>query len=216
MEKELTKLMNDLLDNFNTSTMAEKEKKLKEISRFIQRDFRAMFILSSAIDLTQYNASIEEFRNSMREFALHGEQLTPKLDMQVLRNGKTPIDPIRNFVHEHIQILRSTLINRVGAAIDTLQTDGQSNKKAATNRPIVVASSEDTIETNTIPLKQKNETSRSSGTTTTEKEPKKKKGNGMVPSRTFLQGLATELNPVYYIPYQEVGGNYCEQGLNNS
>lgn len=204
MEKELLKLTNDLLDTFNTSSFTEKEKKLNDISKFVQRDLRAMFILSSAIDLTQYNASVKEFQNAMKEFTLHGEELAPRLDRDLLKNGKTPSQTIREFVNDHIQVLRNILINRVTLSIETLEKD-EDRKRGSKMRPIVVPSSEGDSESNsTLSLIGK---------------PKKKKtstdgqkrindlGKGIKTYRNVPQDSSSyEVGTVFHFPHQEVGG----------
>lgn len=202
MEKELIRMTHDLLDNFNTSSMAEKETKLKEISKFVQRDLRAMFILSSAIDLTQYNASVAEFRNAMKEFAQQGELLAPKLDKLILKNGKSPVDTIRNFVTEHIRILRNTLMDRVSVSVASLQEETH-KKRSLASQPIVVYSTEN-IEANTIPMKG-DETMNGKMEKKNKGTEKKRKKSGMVHSGDTDEGVSAGLNPIYYIPYQEVG-----------
>lgn len=202
MEKELIRMTHDLLDNFNTSSMAEKETKLKEISKLVQRDLRAMFILSSAIDLTQYNASVAEFRNAMKEFAQQGELLAPKLDKLILKNGKSPVDTIRNFVTEHIRILRNTLMDRVSVSVASLQEETH-KKRSLASQPIVVYSTEN-IEANTIPMKG-DETMNGKMEKKNKGTEKKRKKSGMVHSGDADEGVSAGLNPIYYIPYQEVG-----------
>lgn len=203
MEKELIKMTNELLDTFHTSTMAEKEKKLKEISKFVQRDLRAMFLVSSAIDLTQYNASVAEFRNSMREFVLQGEQLVPRLDRFVLTNGKSPEETIRNFINDHITILRNTLTNRVTTSVASLKEDDQKRKRqrSTTMQPIVVNSSE-SPEMNAISKKGKDSTTKA----TPKEKGNAKKRSGMADAGDALQNI--ELIPVYFVPlvpFQNVG-----------
>lgn len=212
MEQELTRLMNDLVDTFNETSLVEKEKKLKDISKFVQRDLRAMFILSSAIDLTQYNASVKEFQNSMREFALHEEELMPRLDRNILRNGRTPIETIQGFVNEHIQVLRSTLMNRVSLTIDALENDDTRKRVASNKRPTVANSSSESVESNTIPAKGNNATLRlgvreKNQDKDAPKEKAKKRGRGMAARGIVLQNPASDTlaAPAYYVPYQEVG-----------
>lgn len=204
MEKELLKLTTDLLENFNETTMADKVKKLKDISRFIQRDLRAMFILSSAIDLTHYNASLSEFRDSMKEFTLRGEELAPKLNTDILTNGKTPIDTIKLFVEEHIQVLRNSLMNRVSVTVEALKADTQEaqTRRSLSTRPIVVVSSE-SIEDNLIPQKGDNE----SGSKSKEKDSGKKSSGsakGLNNSRLGFQNNQNALSFLIFFPEQEV------------
>lgn len=191
METELTKLINDFVETFNDTSLTGQEKKLKEISRFVQRDLRAMFILSSAIDLTHYNASFDEFRNSMREFALNAEQISPRLEKDVLRNNKDPLQTIQNFIEEHIRILRNSLLNRVSDSIATMKMEDDS--KTLLVQPIIVQSDGSTEE----------------NVTKSSKRGSKKSGRGKG-SRKVAIGLrhipknVEELTSVTYLPYQEV------------
>lgn len=202
MEMELTKLMNDFVDTFNDTSLTGKEKKVKEISRFVQRDLRAMFILSSAIDLTHYNASFEEFRNSMREFALAGEQMAPKLDKHVLRNDNHPVTTIRNFVDEHIRILRNALMNRVSDSIAAMKSEDEINGTSLKIRPILIQS-EENVEDNTIPLpkiKSGAEKEEEDSKTGKDKKPAKK---SVANSPVGPFDSPAEVTSVYYQSYQD-------------
>lgn len=197
MEMELTKMINDFVETFNDTSLTGQEKKLKEISKFVQRDLRAMFILSSAIDLTHYNASFEEFRNSMREFALNAEQISPRLEKDVLRNNKHPLQTVRDFIDEHIRILRNSLLNRVSDSIAAMKMEDDS--KSLFVQPINVqpTASEEKNELPSIP------------TTETSKRGSKKGGKSKG-SRKVAAGIRNipknydELTSASYLPYQEV------------
>lgn len=184
MEKELTKMTNEFVDNFNNSTMADKRKHLKEISRFVQRDLRAMFILNNAIDLSRHNSTFSEFQKSLQSYVAQSEQLTPKMERNLL-NGDRPTETLRAFIETHVELLRSSLLGRVSESIDSMQ-NGQ-NKKLHM-KPIFVEGGDDQM--NVIPQ---------GGII----QPPLKRPFGGTRSAAEHVGL-TENTSAYYVPYQEV------------
>lgn len=184
MEQELTKMTNEFVNSFNTSTMADKRKQLKEISRFVQRDLRAMFILNNAIDLSRHNSTFAEFQKSLKSFVVESEQLSPKLERNLL-TGDHPTETIRSFIETHVELLRTSLLGRVSVSIDAMQND--QNKKLHM-KPIFVEGDE---QLNVIP-----------------------KGGGIVQpnsvkrpfkgTRTVENNGFSENTGAYYVPYQEV------------
>lgn len=146
MEVELNKMADDFYDTYRAASELERQQKLQDISKFMQRDLRAMFILNNAIDLTTKNSTLDDFQKAIKAATLKNELEAPRFNRNAVKDAANPVKMVRGYVNDHVQLIRSGLLGRVGATVEQLRYDQKRQKvkesRAKANYRIVTKSVE--------------------------------------------------------------------------